>query len=779
MLRGAGPLEVVVAVFSLFVSQLPYRRVWLYGSTFAYDAPSDFYPVFSYLLDELLAGRGILSVNHEILGNAPLLSYVYQPFIQVLGSLLLPNDYSSFAHLQAFHSALTFVAFVVLVRSFGVSLAAASGGALVFTLAGIHLSLSQHVLGHETLFYVVMLLFVLRVLVFRFEELNGWKRAGFALAAAFLAVNAARMPADAVSYFIPIVGWVVGHLYFAVRANRLRLGVQVATTLAAIVVVTIVASVPQLLVFAEMKDLNTTLVSSYAETGRYFEDGRVFFGSLVFPNINGSTPLAAGLGFRLSTDPTLAYIFGGTIALYLALVATVMLLREGKRGQAVVGIGTVTLSLGFAFGVGSPIHYFLTQVFPPLGMLHHYYYGMHIFYLAVGVLAAFGLDFASRLTKSDHKAFVLWPAALISIGVLCLWRLLLSQPVAGLIGNIRLFELVTQVDVLRGLLFIAAAASAVLLLRRAPHAMRQMALPVLVTLIAVEMMLPVWRAHFVPGSKFPMERAKYFQGSDSGAAEAILRRLEIEGSNKELAWRRPRVLGIDIHHFGNLPMLMGMNPLRGGGTQGNRGIDANIARLKDPGLQSEEKCSVLAQLGSDYVWYKGRENPELSGMAQRCLRKVVTTDWIGELYQFEHRSYAADRERESVLELSWWRPDSSTRHTKDLWGDKYEVELPTDGRVNAVDVVLPINFLSYFSVSDQSGLNYRHSMDNYGRVTVTKVAPSSQRLILRYPAQALSSSLVVSSIIYGICVVGLFIVIIPFVRDVLQRIHGKSTAALD
>ena len=58
-------VNLVLGVVFCLSSQIPYRNVWLHGSSFVYDTFSSFGPIYTTLLKNLWAYEHTLQVLHE------------------------------------------------------------------------------------------------------------------------------------------------------------------------------------------------------------------------------------------------------------------------------------------------------------------------------------------------------------------------------------------------------------------------------------------------------------------------------------------------------------------------------------------------------------------------------------------------------------------------------------------------------------------------------------------------------------------------------------------
>jgi len=744
---------LLLTLVSLFIVQIPYLTVWIYGVSFPYDAMTDFSPWYIYLIEKLRHCEQVFSIRQDFLGGYPFLSYFYENPVRFLSAYILPNTFSSIAYVQAFHVALTFLLFSYLLRTFRLPWLVSLTGGIIFVMSGINVSLSQHVHSHEILAYFVTILILIRLYILQFDELSFFKKIIYLASLMCVATALARWPHEAVTYLVPIVLWVLLQLYLRMGAGELKGKKGLFLSLLLLGVLTAIACVPQLLYFLEMSEFNKTTVGSYFETGRYFRDFRIFWAGLIFPTITGASEFPK-IQFRINTDITLGYIYAGTVTMSLSVIYIVHLAKEKLWPRLAIYMAAVVISLGFAFGAGSPIHWACVRIFPPLGMLHHYYYGIKLFYGLAAFGAAQGLYII--LFKKERISTVLSGPGLSIVYALCLYALLVADPrITGLTGDVSIFYRQLNKELIVFILVNSAVAIACILHYRYDREAAKRAFYVFIFLvISASLAVPVFRKHFTPHYTFVFTDLKY----NIVLAEAMPVIRELQRHKKDFPRRYKKItvlpVGLDASH--NMLVLYGFDSLDHFGTVGNKYIHRAIVKLGSDSAAGI--AATAARLGAEYLWVKDRRVNETLSQGVAYFTQAAKSEMLGTLWAFDYKK-VKDLSREGdALEISPWAPEEVIRRRDRSLASVWEVDMERAAAMGCRRVTLPIFNLKYFAVYDDWGNRLAAATDDYGRMVIDdRKLPGAKKIVIEYPRAGVRMAILLSNIVYSLGLIGLLV----------------------
>jgi hypothetical protein len=711
------------------ISQLPYRNVWLHRSAFNYDAFTSFGPWYMALLGDVTAGERLFHVLQERFPGQVQPAYLFSNFARQLAIPFLPNTLFGHSYLQAIHSLGTVLAVAGLFRSFAVPVRYGVLGGLAFAMSGVNVSASQHTATHEALLYLVLSLLALRLYITRYSRVSFDARLALFAATALALVSLVRWYHQAVLYVLPVLFWTAGHVWMARSGAPWRAAIPLLRDLALLAVAVVVCSVPMLLTAYELSHVNKSFVPSYADLPSYFPEWPLFWLGLLLPHSTGAAfPVIPG-PFAVGTDPTLGYLFAGSFTLPLAALYLRHLLLE-KRYTSAVSIALVGwLLLGFAFGGGSPVHWLLCHVFPPLAMIGHAYFALHLFYL----LSAFCLVQGLRVAVEGNALGT--AAACAGLALLVLASLyFLAIPSYGyrsFAGSRAAFARAAAQDaVWSGSVLGVMLVILWLARRRQPR----LAFVAVSLLIAVDFLRPVLDAHFVPNARL----AAYLR-SESHGFKIIRSALEYFASAKGVqpAFREIRVLPVGGWQANALFMIGVTQVSSSHDTQGNRYLEA---ALRAP--PSERWLTWLAATyGIDFFWVlpEDRHQDGAKILSESpAFQKVHSHEWSGDIYRIG-RNDASDLSWSSRSEasLGWFASPGIIRRHRGQIASHWDIDL-ADALEGAapgeIRVSLPMMWLTQFEARSQGGDPLALSRDQNGRLQVALHQPAGRRLTVTYPS---------------------------------------------
>ena len=185
-------------------------------------------------------------------------------------------------------------------------------------------------------------------------------------------------------------------------------------------------------------------------------------------------PGARLLGFGPDYRPLAYSVYAGSTVLALALLA----LGRGRRAAAGAA-GIALLGLALAMGRYLPVHHVLRTLVPPLARMRHPEKYLTLFEAMLAVLAALGADRLSSPTGPRPT----WRRTLaLAFGLL-----------GAAIASLAFFEPALATTMSQGLLVGALGVGAVILCQGLAARGSRVAAPLLMVLVAVDLLMPTWR----------------------------------------------------------------------------------------------------------------------------------------------------------------------------------------------------------------------------------------------------------------------------------------------
>lgn len=744
--------RTLVSLWVLFVcllSQLPFRYVWTGRFTFVYDAYTTFSAWNVAKLADLRTGSGAFKLYQDNLPTDLWPSYFFSTLVRQLAAVVQPNTPIAHALVQAIHALLLVPAVGLLFRSLGVPFRYGIIGGLVYGLAGIHVSLSQHVLSHEALLYLVLSLWSLRELILAPHDTPRRSMALWTAFSSLALISLVRVHHEAILYVLPLAAWTAVHLGILHSRDRRLLGPRIAG-LAVVGVLVVASSAPMLITAYEMSLTNKTLIHGYDDLGPYFPGLRTFFLALSLRNFTGAAFGAWPGPFRLGEDGTLFYVFTGSLTAALLITVIVAMWTQGRRREALTIVASTILLVGYTIGAGSPIHRLLCWVFPFLVKIGHNYYGLHLLYL----IGAFGVASGIHLLAQGRhwRTFVL---AQVGIVVAVLYFALRAsvQGGPGVSGSLADFGMSLQVDS-RWLALCTIAAFAcglvVLLCRRLDPTVQDKAIGLVVLIglggiVAVDMLRPTVRAHFVPSGHWVRWEKTPLGGFNASRPIVDFLEQATRGSEERLrvlpifpkpgGWQSNALLPLNVKLL-HMPADSG----------GNRAISM---RLND--TPSPEAVQALADdFGVDAFWVSRWLMEGWSEALSKTptLQLVKSAEYGGDLYLVEQAAMKRAQYRSSEGWVVPWH-DAGKTTRQGLVARKWLFPLSGTDTAGAgpMAVRLPLMWHAAYSV-EQAGKRLAFSADDLGRLRVENVDLSAGPLSVQYPGRALSWAVGLSAFIY-------------------------------
>jgi hypothetical protein len=761
------------------LSQIPYQMVWRGLSTFPYDAFTTFDPWFVGQLAKLRAGEGLLNLYQDEVPFDIWPSYFFSGLVRQIFFFLQANSAVGHALVQAVHSVLLVPAVALLLRSVRVPWQYGVVGGLVFTLSGIHLSLSQHVLAHEALLYLVLSLWALRELV------TGWpchdlvqRIAWFGFSGVVL-VSLVRVHHEAILYVLPLAGWTLGHLIVLYRGSGWQAAWRVGSQLAVLAALVAVASVPMLVSAYELSLVNKTQIASYGDLGHYFSDTRAFFMSLVLPGFAGGNAPTMPLPFGFHQEATLSYVFFGTLTLPLLVVVLVSWWRSGQRAAAVVLASMFVIVLGYTVGAGSPVHLALCALFPFLIKIGHNYYGFHLVYL----LGAFAVAEGLRIVVERRGLALLAGTLTLQASVLLYFS---AQAIAaggwGLDGSFEAFHAMLS----RDLRWHAAVVVAVVggwgfarLFWQSrqtgdslvhplgwvwPHAIALMAMT---TLIAADLQRPAIGAHFLPGSAWvswatsplggfnPSREVRRFLNEQQAHTSRPLRVLPIFPRGG--GWQGNALMATDMHLVGTP-----------GDSGGNRYVEAWLSLAPDP----SRVLALVDRFGVDAVWVaRWGVDDWRAAVVASGLARVFSSPYGGDVYM-RRPSASGAVFAPGPNEVPWGVTVSKLGMDEGLitrsWRFRTTPRLiPQQGWIS-----LPLMWHAGYAIDLPDGQPAQYGHDRDGRLMV-RAGGQRGEFVVRYPSAPLAWLVAAAASVY----LGLLAMMLGAGATMIRRRWGTQQPA--
>lgn len=739
-------------------SQIPYYLVWRGHSTFPYDAFTTFNPWFVGQLAELRAGEGLLGLYQDEVPFDVWPSYFFTGILRQLSSLWQANTAIGHALVQAVHVVLMVPATALLCGSFGVPWRYGVVGGLVFTLAGIHVSLAHHVLAHEALLYLVLSLYCLRETVLGWNRFVAARRAAMFALTGIVTISLVRVHHEAVLYLIPLTAWAIGHLF----ALRQRSGggavVRAAVAISGLGILVALASVPMLVTTYELSLVNKTAINSYEELGPYFSDTRAFFASLVLPGFSGGNAATMPVAFGFHQEATLSYVFFGTLTLPLFVVVLGTWWREGRNVSTAVLAATVVIVLGYTIGAGSPIHRLLCILFPFLIKIGHNYYGLHLLYLLAAFVVAEGMRIVIEQGRYRFLACVAFIQACL---VLYLAHKAVQGAGWGLDGSLEAFGKTVANDVrwhvvLMAMLAVLAVVACVrigghTILRRVGarfggERSKGLVLVVLTMMIGADMLRPVATAHFLPNANWvawgtsplggfnPSREIRRFLNAQQLTQQRPLRIVPI--FPKGGGWQGNALMATDMH-------LVGMP----GDSGGNRHIEAWLSQ----GPDAARIMQFIDRFGVDAVWVSrwGVEDWAAT-LAATPLVKVYSSAYGGDVYMRPDAKAELALANGDGLQLPWRNGNGQPMVEQGIVTRTWRFKLPAFAPGASRQVRLPLMWHAGYGIKIGSeSVPFQSSADGTVLITMpAQAAAQSSELVVRYPNMPIAVLMMLAASIY-------------------------------
>jgi hypothetical protein len=766
--------NLVLGVVFCLCSQIPYRNIWLHGSSFVYDAFSSYGPIYMTLLKNLWTYEHTLQVLHETFAAPLLPSYLFISNIgRQLAALFIPNSPSGHAYIQATHSVALVPAVALLLHSFSVPLRYGMLGGTIYGLSGIHVSVSQHTHTHEALLYLVLSLLLLRIYLRKFESVDGISRVALFCCIVVILVSLLRWYHEPVLYFLPIVSWIGVHVWKSwpkfSRNTKWHLTIQLFLMGLAVVI----CSIPILLTAYEMSHVNKSYITSFAATHVYFSEWPLFWLGLAFPNVTGATYSTVPAPFAVGTDPTLAYLFAGSFTLPFTTIYFLRLFKVGnyRFPFAIIAIGC--LLLGFAFGPGSPIYWVLCRLFPPLWMMGHSWYGLHLFYLLSAYCVVQGLRTA--IEEPDPRLLALTLFLSVAIIALLFYLIFPAYHYRTFTGSREQFKQTIQSDAFWAALQVSFVLSLLLLFATNKMELKKnnglfsfglsmyakmrppcwaFAIFILISgFIVSDLIRPIFNAHFVPAQAWMSWM--HSEGGGFKPSSTIVKYLATT-KGKQPNFRPVRVLSF-VGWQGNALYPLDIALIRSGDSQGNRFLEAALRAVP----LSEERMKWLTEIyGADFIWVDKSSPVEwTTTLAQSdSFEKVASDPLGGDVYALKGSDRVTWRwDEDSKATLTWYPPPGVVSRVSD--------QIATAWRFDLTDIIaqthpakfrlsLPLMWLSQFEARNENRQSMRLFRDENGLLQVELYRPSDFRFTVQYPSSRIRYGMIASFIMYWLCAIG-------------------------
>lgn len=731
------------------LSQVAFRRIWAGTSSFPYDASTTF-PYWNVArLEGLRDGDALLGFLHVGVPFEVWPSYYFSGIIRQLAALVQPNTPAAHAILQALHGALLVPAVALLLRSFGVPLRYGAIGGLVYVLAGIHASVTQHVYSYEALVYLVLSLWTMREFALGMSTRSRKATAALFFGCGLVLVSLVRVHHEAIIYMPPMLVWAIYHLWLSNSQGRAALR-QVAIGFAALALFVAICSIPMLMVTYDLSVTNKTQPHTYETLAPYFGDPRVLGLAFALPEFAGelSGPPSP---YNFGTDPTLAYVFAGTLSAALYVTTLLLRVRDGRWKEAVMLVILPVVLLSYTFGPGNFLHRGITFVFPFLVGIGHGFFGLHLFYL----LVAFGVAEGIRQLASG-RGWLLFLALQAALYALVLYVSLRAIAQAGygwgLDGSLNGFAASIQDDTryaaLTGLAAAAILGVSFLLGRIAPAEFRARARSAIIllgfaALVTIDMVRPLLGSRFLPAplGDVPAEQI-------AGYVESALRKFPPEARQRALViggWRANALLPLGVE-------LLQMP----GDSGGNKYVTEYAALPPSEALIT----TFIEQYGATLFWAeRGFDDWHEALAASPQLRHGFHAEWGGDVYWVKNPVA-----KPAGLAASWNSPDVAIEDhlVRRTW------QFPVIQQTGKVS--LPLLWHPGYGVRTQDGRALDYDIDEYGRVRVELDKPTA--ISVAYPNRALATLVLMSGLAYLAWFLAFAVIALQLVRDSIRR--GRS-----
>lgn len=728
------------AIIASVVSQIPYLSVWTSDVGIPYDASTSFTPIYAAQVSAIQSGRAVFQYRHEQLPGVVMPAYALAGPLRQLSLMWDGYNAAWHAKIQAIHVGLTASACGFLLFSFGMPIWAAMAGGVVFVSAGINSSLAQHTAAQEALLYLTLSLLFIRITVKQWGKHPSPKaRLQGAVLFSATAVSLSALTDwyhEAVHYFLPLAGWTVGHVWARTRELGWRGSRHIAGYFVLMAAVVFLLSLPTLLAAYEMTFINKTLIADYWQGARY--PSQLFWAGLLFPDATFATDVA-DIGTHFG-DRTTLFIYAGAGCAFIILVVLNILWQRDARVEAVVIATLALLFLGFSLGVGSSVHWLLSGLFPPFGMMRHHFYGLKLFYL----LLAYCL--ARLLTLMTQQSIRTSTTLLVSLFVGSLAALFYAEWVVRCWPN----EFVGKArsvlaDNLQRFAFINILLATLIGCTKVGKApMLRIAVIGVALIPVVDLLESVTGQHFVPPQ---IMRHTDEPSVSTSVADGLVEAVRNERDNFEYR-RRLRVLPIDIGWWGNLLYSENVAVLSSSDSQGIQKLEDAVKSVSD----HETAEHLAAELGTDLIWTNNASWKQWLSQS-KYFQEIASSPYLGGLFKFSANEYfSASGNRPTV----WYDLNLSVLKEEGWWATRWTAsELPRTGAVNIKEAAgLPLMWLSLFDAYSSSGEKLALSSNAYGVLTV---AIGKEPITLYYPKKFIVPFLWAGTLLYALIILALVV----------------------
>lgn len=763
----------------MVASQIPYYMVWMGQATFPYDAYTIFSPWNVSRLGALREGNGLLGFFQSGIPSDVWPSYFFSGAVRQLAALLQVNSASGHAVVQAIHLMLLVPATAGLVRSFGIPLRYGMVGGLLYSLAGIHVSLGQHVYSQEALLYFVTSLWAVRTMLLGWPTRSRHHNRVILLLCALSLVSLVRVHHEAILYIVPLALWTGLHLWRVGLDQGRPKALMALARVAAVGVFVALCSAPMLLTAYDMSLTNKTQPYTYAELHPYFSDFRIFLLALLLPGFAGKVDSGYPFPYDFGQDSTLSYLFFGSLTVALFAVTVLSLARQRKWIPSLGLVAGAIVLLAYTYGPDNPIHRVVSSLFPFLVSIGHGYYGLHLLYLVAALGVAAGLREVAE--GRGQRDFVLLQLTTLA-AVLYLSLRAHVQGGWGIHGSLAAFGAVLQHDTrwlanaTLAALAVIAGAAIVRKSVRSPASAQRIAAAVVVIglggLVAVDMVKPTWGAHFVPGPGSALVQADPIGGFNL-STEVV----EYFRTSADHGERPRRVLPLFQKPGGwrpNALLPLGVKLVH---APADSGGNVHVSQLLAQPPQESVIDEFIDAYGVDAFWVSRWEMDawQRALAASPRLQLAFRSEYGGDIYTV--RQDAAAPSRLSTSPAFRWGAHPPTI-SQGLVSRRWTFEqLPAAGS-QASSFSLPLMWHPWYEVRLIDGDKLPYGTDGHGRINLNGVPATSKGLIVEYPGRALSALVVLSALAYLAAVIALLSLAVAmaraaWIRQRLKRADGR------
>ncbi len=722
---------LIFTVVAVLLSQLPYYKVWLYGSPLPFDGFFGFLTWFTAQVNDIKLGQHPFSIRSDVLPGLVAPPYLNAGPLRLFLTALLPNDVATHALIQSVHISFSVLAVALLFYSLGIPWLYGLVGGLIFMQSGLHFALSQHVAAHESLLYFVLTLLFIRLFVVARASAYG-KSYSF-LWAALLALSISSLCwffHEPVHLFLPIFLWTIGHLY--IFSKELASSGKFASTVFMLICMAGAAGFSAFSTFLcalEMSYINKTQVAEFA--GGLSYPAPLLLAGLLMPHVTAGLNIKS-LDFTFG-DANLYYFFAGTFTLFLNICALRNLWENGQKKLLTAFCAVAFCSLAFSLGADSKLHYIICLLFPPLGFFRHNYYGVKVLYLLLALGAAKGLQAIFETAKRNYLRLFLYAVLLQSIA-----STYLALYVKGHHPEFLASQFVNYFH-FDWLWFIAAnfVLLAILYAKNAYPTFRALSFYLVFALISNDLLWPAFNQHF-----FPQETSQTSYKDYSGALAAAKPYVDYLKTQREsgagFSFRALRVFPHDVWLWANHLYPLGIGVLTTPDSQGSKDFEkAFKAHYANPA----SAAALAEEFGIDYFWIGSFQKDWQNKLASNpAFNPGVSKDWLGSIHSYSFQFTPLIKTDENGALLRWFLPSSIIQRQDGLFGTGWKISVPADqircGGHNRIS--LPFQWLSMFSLTAKNGSEVPFWRDSYGRIEVP-CTDQLTHLELRYPTNSIKT----------------------------------------